>query len=73
MASITELPARDADPYRGARAEYADRYADLAAGKRNWQLATLGMFALAAMSATVSIIQVRQVKRIPYVVAVDFL
>jgi type IV secretory pathway TrbF-like protein len=29
------------------------------------------MFALAAMSATVSIIQVRQVKRIPYVVAID--
>ena len=63
--------AIDVDPYRHARAEYADRYADLAAGKRNWQLAALGMFALAAMSATVSIIQVRQVKRIPYVVAID--
>jgi type IV secretory pathway TrbF-like protein len=71
VAVITELPAHDGDPYRRARAEYADRYADLAAGKRNWQLAALGMFALAAMSATVSIIQVRQVKRIPYVVAVD--
>jgi len=71
VAAITELPAQDAGPYRRARAEYADRYADLAAGKRNWQLAALGMFALAAMSATASIIQVRQVKRIPYVVAVD--
>lgn len=71
MAAITRLPARDADAYAEARAEYADRYADLAAGKRNWQLAALGMFVLAAMCAAVSIIQVRQVKRIPYVVAVD--
>ena len=38
MAAITRLPPEGADPYRHARAEYADRYADLAAGKRNWQL-----------------------------------
>jgi len=38
MAAITEFPVQDTDPYRRARAEYADRYADLAAGKRNWQL-----------------------------------
>jgi len=64
VLTMAALPRND-QPYAQALAEYADRYADLAAGKRNWQIAALGKFALAAMSATVSIIQVRQVKRIP--------
>src|SRR5262245_47000556 len=72
MAAATELPRdHDDDLYRAARQEYSDRYANLAAGKRNCQVAALGMFTLAVMSAAVAIIQVRQVKQIPYVVAVD--
>jgi type IV secretion system protein VirB5 len=70
MAAATQLP-RDDDPYIEARHEYSDRYANLAAGKRNWQFAALGFFLVAAMSMTVNIIQVRQVKRIPYVVEAD--
>ena len=71
MAEITQLPQRDDDPYLAARQEYSDRYANLAAGKRNWQFAALGFFLVAVMSLAVSIIQVRQVKRIPYVVEAD--
>src|SRR5215471_17070194 len=72
MATAAQLPPIDDDhAYLAARQEYSDRYADLAAGKRNWQVAALGMFTLAVMSAAVAIIQVRQVKQIPYVVAVD--
>ena len=33
MATVTD------DLYLAARREYADRYANLAAGKRNWQCA----------------------------------
>jgi type IV secretory pathway TrbF-like protein len=59
MSNPAQLPQIDDDPYRHARAEYTDRYADLAAGKRNWQFAALGFFLVAAMSMTVNIIQVR--------------
>jgi hypothetical protein len=63
MAAISQLP-RD-DEYAAARREYSDRYQDLAAGKRNWQLAALGFFLVAVLTSAISIIQVRQVKRIP--------
>ena len=39
----TQLPSAD-DEYVAARREWRDRYSDLAAGKRNWQLAALGFF-----------------------------
>jgi type IV secretion system protein TrbF len=71
MAAITQLPQSDDDPYRESRREYSDRYANLAAGKRNWQFAALGFFLVAVMSLAISIIQVRQVKKIPYVVEAD--
>jgi type IV secretion system protein TrbF len=69
-AAADQLPRND-DPYLAARQEYSDRYANLAAGKHNWQLAALGFFLLAVLTSAISIIQVRQVKRIPYVVEAD--
>jgi type IV secretion system protein VirB5 len=71
VAAVTQLPPRDADPYAEARGVYNDRYADLAAGKRNWQIATLGAAALCGLSLTANIIQGRQVKQLPYVVLAD--
>jgi len=58
-------------PHLAARREYSDRYANLAAGKRNWQFAALGFFLVEVMSLAISIIQVREVKKIPYVVEAD--
>jgi type IV secretion system protein TrbF len=71
VAAVTNLPARDADPYIEARAAYNDRYANLTAGKRNWQIATLGAAALCGLSLSANIIQARQVKQLPYVVLAD--
>jgi type IV secretion system protein TrbF len=68
MASAIQLPS---DEYTQARREWRDRYADLAQGKRNWQCAALGFFLIAAMTSAIAIIQVRQVKRLPYVVQED--
>src|SRR5262249_23608187 len=56
------------DEYAEARREWHDRYADLAQGKRNWQFAALGFFLVAVITSAIAIIQVRQVKRIPYLV-----
>jgi type IV secretion system protein VirB5 len=70
MAAATQLPP-DNDVYLAARQEYSDRYANLATGKRNWQFASLGFFLVAVMTSAIGIIQVREVKQIPYVVAVD--
>ncbi len=70
MTKLAQLP-RDDDPYRAARQEYSDRYANLASGKRNWQFAALGFFLVAVMSLAINIIQVRQVKKLPYVVEAD--
>jgi len=71
MGPAAEQLPRNDDPYLQARREYSDRYANLAAGKRNWQFAALGFFLLAVLTSVISIIQVRQVKRIPYVVEAD--
>jgi type IV secretory pathway TrbF-like protein len=69
MTTITtQLPN---DEYAEARREWRDRYADLAQGKRNWQFAALGFFGLAVLTSTIALIQVRQVKRIPYLVQAD--
>ena len=73
MAVMRQLPtsAEPEDAYRLGKREWADRYANLAAGKRNWQCAALGFFLVAVLSLAVNIIQVRQVKQIPYVVEGD--
>jgi type IV secretion system protein TrbF len=69
MATVTtQLPN---DEYAEARREWRDRYADLAQGKRNWQCAALGFFLIAAMTSAIALIQVRQVKRLPYLVQMD--
>ena len=74
MAALLQLPTNDDpgdDAYRRGKRDWADRYANLAAGKRNWQFAALGFFLLAVLTSTVAIIQVRQVKQFPYVVEAD--
>jgi type IV secretory pathway TrbF-like protein len=68
MAAATQLPSNE---YTAARREWQDRYADLAQGKRNWQCAALGFFLIAAMTSAIAIIQVRQIKRLPYLVQMD--
>ena len=67
--AATQLPS--ADQYAEARREWRDRYSELAAGKRNWQCAALGFFLMAVATSAIAIIQVRQVKRIPYLVQMD--
>jgi type IV secretion system protein TrbF len=71
MTNLAQLPQIDDDPYRFARIEYADRYANLAAGKRNWQFAALGFFLVAVMTSAIAIIQVRKPAEVPFVVALD--
>jgi type IV secretory pathway TrbF-like protein len=68
MAGAIQLPH---DEYAEARREYSDRYSELSAMRRNWQLAALGFFLIALATSTIAIIQVRQVKRIPYLVQMD--
>ena len=71
MATAAQLPPIAGDPYLAARQEYSDRYANLAAGKRNWQVAALIFAILAGLASATALIQVRQVKLIPYVVVED--
>jgi type IV secretory pathway TrbF-like protein len=73
MAALLQLPPDDdpGDAYRLGKREWGDRYANLAAAKRNWQFAALGFFLLAVLTSTIAIIQVRQVKQLPYVVEAD--
>jgi type IV secretory pathway TrbF-like protein len=70
MAAVSAFDPKQ-DQYRVARAEYSDRYAELGRGKRNWQIAALAFAVLAAMFGVIAIIQVRQVKMIPYLVLED--
>ena len=51
MAKLAQLQPIEDDPYRHAREVYNDRYANLAAGKRNWQMAAFCAFALAGCAA----------------------
>jgi type IV secretion system protein VirB5 len=71
------LPRRPAEPEvsdaslaRGRR-EWDDRYAGLALGKRNWQLAALGLLAIDGL-LTVGLIHLASQSRVsPFVVEVD--
>jgi type IV secretion system protein TrbF len=67
-ATIPQLPH---DEYAEARREYQDRYANLAAGKRNAQLTSAALMALLALSLALNLVQVHQVKRLPYLVQQD--
>ena len=71
MNNVAQLPQIDDDLYHHARIEYADRYANLAAGKRNWQFAALGFFLVGVMTSAVAIIQVRKPAEVPFVAALD--
>ena len=68
-----ELEHRKGNPYLAGRQAFADRYMDLAKGKRNWQLTaftTLGLLA----TVTLAYIQLASTARVtPYVVEVDAL
>lgn len=72
-AAITHPPEDEApeDAYRLGRREWADRYANLAAGKRNAQLTALGLMILCGLSLTGNLVQLRQKKQIPYLVEAD--
>lgn len=68
-ADLVPGAAGDADG-RGPR-EWTDRYADLARGKRNWQLAALGLLALAGLLGTGLVFVASKSRVVPYVVEVD--
>jgi type IV secretory pathway TrbF-like protein len=59
------------DRYQRARDVYHDRYADLAAGKRNWQLAAFCAFIIAGVASAVALIQVRKPAQVPYLTMLD--
>ena len=61
------------NPYLAGRHAFADRYMDLAKGKRNWQLTAFGALGLLA-TVTLAYIQLASTARVtPYVVEVDAL
>ena len=65
--------AEQENPYLAGRRAFADRYMDLAKGKRNWQLAAFGALGLLA-TVTLAYIQLASTARVtPYVVEVDAL
>lgn len=66
-------PPRGADDDAGRRGyrEWTDRYADLARGKRNWQLAALGLLATATLLAAGLVYVATGSRVVPYVVEVD--
>jgi type IV secretory pathway TrbF-like protein len=61
----------EASPYAGAWREWDERYADLAIGKRNWQLAAGGLLIMGMILAGGIVWQSGRSKYIPYVVEVD--
>jgi type IV secretion system protein VirB5 len=67
---VTLLPGRSRHGERGRR-EWTDRYADLARGKRNWQLAALGLLALAGVLGGGLAAVAAQSRVVPFVVEVD--
>ena len=71
LGSPAELEHPRGNPYLAGRQAFADRYMDLAKGKRNWQLTaftTLGLLA----TVTLAYIQLASTARVtPYVVEVD--
>ena len=59
------------NPYLAGRRAFADRYMDLAKGKRNWQLAAFAALGLLA-TVTLAYIQLASTARVtPYLVEVD--
>jgi type IV secretory pathway TrbF-like protein len=61
----------EASPYAGAWREWDERYADLAIGKRNWQLAAGGLLIMGLILAGGMVWLSGRSKYIPYVVEVD--
>jgi type IV secretion system protein VirB5 len=65
------VPAGAELPYLRGRVEFAGAFADLAKGKRNWQLAGFGLLGIALVLA-LGVVQLATQSRItPYVVEVD--
>lgn len=70
VAPIVASPARDMAYLRG-RAEFDSVFADLAKGKRNWQLIAFGAIGIAAVLAIGLTTVATQSRITPYVVEVD--
>jgi type IV secretion system protein VirB5 len=67
-----ERPSPSADlPYLRGRAEFDSVFADLAKGKRNWQLVAFGALAVAGVLAGGLVTLATQTRITPYVVEVD--
>jgi type IV secretion system protein TrbF len=61
----------DSNPYLEARREWDERYADLAVGKHNWQIAAGGLLLLSLILAGGMVWLVSRSRFVPYVVEVD--
>jgi type IV secretion system protein VirB5 len=68
--SLGDLPIAE-PPYVRGRAEFYGAFADLAKGKRNWQLAAFGALGLAGVLAAGLVTMATQSRILPYVVEVD--
>src|SRR5690349_15885453 len=66
----TGLPAVEPSYIRG-RAEFNSVFADLARGKRNWQLMAFGALSVAGVLAAGLVVVAAQSRVAPYVVEVD--
>jgi type IV secretion system protein VirB5 len=61
----------ETNPYLAARREFTDTYADLAKGKRNWQVAAFGLLVLLGALLAAYLRLSGQSRITPYVVEVD--
>lgn len=59
------------NPYVEGRREWADRYCDLAKGKRNWQIATAACLAVIGAQSGMIVWQASQSSVQPFIVQVD--
>jgi type IV secretion system protein TrbF len=62
---------REANPYLAARSEFMSTYADLARGKRNWQLCAFGLLVLLGGVLAAYLRLSSQSRITPYIVEVD--
>jgi type IV secretion system protein TrbF len=63
--------ASESNPYLAARGEFVSVFADLARGKRNWQLAALALLGLLGLVLAAYVRLSTQSRITPYVVEVD--
>ncbi len=71
MIARDAAKAAETNPYLAARAEFTSVFADLARGKRNWQLAAMALLLLLALLLAAYVRLTTQSRITPYVVEVD--